>query len=400
MKIVYIHQFFKTPEEPGGTRSYWIARELIDQGHEVIMLTANKKIEGNTMRVGADGITVIYHKGIYDSGTMNLRQRFFSMFGFAFKTLRSAWRIKNVDLVIATSTPLTVGIPAMLLKKLKGIPFVFEVRDLWPEVPIQMGALNNPILRSVAEWLEREIYKNSSHIIALSPGMQQGIVSKNVPESKVSMIPNMSKVDEFWDRPPNVAVARKFDLDMDSFKVIYFGSLNIANAIEYIIEAAILLLKEPYPIEIIFLGEGYSKPLMKKKCIEENISNVKFFDRIPMELLSEVVNLCQASLVTFSNIPILATNSPNKLFDSLSAGKPIIVNSPGWTKDLVTEYDCGMFADPLYPDSLRDVILHLYNHPERVAEMGKNARHLAETKYDKKILCKQFAEIINQQPNV
>ena len=134
--------------------------------------------------------------------------------------------------------------------------------------------------------------------------------------------------------------------------------------------------------------------VLKQSAREEGLKNMHFYGNIAMNKLSEIVNFCDVSLVTFSNLPILATNSPNKLFDSLSAGKPIIVNSPGWTKDLVRSVKCGLFVRPENHDELVESILTLKNNPDLAKQMGENSRALAENKYDKSILCAQFAEVI------
>src|SRR5690606_38032451 len=194
---IYIHQYFHTPNEAGGTRSYWISQELIKNGHTVTMLTTSKTIKGNIEKGKVDGINVIYLKVNY-SQKMSILRRLLSFVNFMLKSTLIAFKEKNVDLVISTSTPLTVGFPALVLKKLKNIPYVFEVRDLWPEVPIQMGGLKNKISIKMALWFEKSIYKNASHIITLSPGMQEGVIARNIPKEKTSMIPNMSKIEEFW----------------------------------------------------------------------------------------------------------------------------------------------------------------------------------------------------------
>ena len=396
MNILYIHQYFRTPYEPGGTRSYWISRELIDRGHSVTMLTTtDQQMASKTEHKTIDGINVIYINVPYEN-SMSVLQRLFSFIRFMMKSLNIARKQRNLDLVLATSTPLTVGFPALVLKKIKKIPFVFEVRDLWPEVPIQMGALRNKFIIKLALWFEKRIYDNALHIIALSPGMEQGVLARNIAKDKVSMIPNMSKIDAFYPRAKNHELIQELGLSKTSFKVVYFGAMGLANAMEYVMEAIEKFENDP-EIEFLFLGQGTMENVLKEKCMKLNLTNVKFFGNVPMAKLSEIVNFCDVSLVTFSDIPILATNSPNKLFDSLSAGKAIIVNSPGWTKDLVQDQKCGLFVNPEDANDLFQKIVLLKERPEMVLEMGKNARILAETKYDISILCKEFADIIDAQ---
>src|SRR5690554_884930 len=391
MNILYIHQYFKTPKEPGGTRSYWIAQELIKNGHEVTMITADPQAKQKRREIVIDEIKVVYLQEAY-SQNMSISTRLKAFLGFVWKSINEARKHKNIDLVIATSTPLTVGITALYMKWFKKTPYIFEVRDLWPEVPIQMGAFKSPLIVKPTRWFEKTIYKNAKHVIALSPGMQDGVI-KYIPKEKTSMIPNMSKIDEFWLRNKNIELEQKLGLNPNSFKIIHFGSLGLANGVETIIESA-KLLRDDDTIEFLFVGGGSTEDKLIKECQKYQLNNVKFLGRFPMKDISEIVNISDVSIVSFKDLPILYTNSPNKLFDSLSAGKPIIVNSAGWTKDMVEEYNCGYYVKPNQPKELVDKILFLKDHPEAAEEMGKNSRKLAETVYDKSILCKQFVETV------
>lgn len=393
MNILYFHQYFKTPSEPGGTRSYWIARDLIESGNDVTMITSSTRYKRTVEEVRIDGIKIIYIKVPY-SQDMNKLRRFKSFFSFMIKSAIIGFRTQNIDLVIATSTPLTIGVPALILKWFKKIPFVFEVRDLWPEVPIQMGALKNCFLRKLALFLEKLVYLNAKHVIALSPGMQAG-VAKYISESNITMIPNMSKIDKFCPRKKNVELMNSLNLDDSTFKIIHFGALGVANGAESIIETA-LLLKDNLSIEFIFIGGGSKEKYLKTLVQQYSLKNVRFLGDYDMDTTSEIVNICDVSIVSFMDLPILYTNSPNKLFDSLSAGKPIIVNSAGWTKDLVEYNNCGYYVNPNNPSSLVEKILFLQSHKDVVNEMGVNARSLAENSFDKRILCKKFSDVINR----
>ena len=330
MKILYLHQYFKTPHTPGGTRSYWNSLELMKNGHEITVIRYSPFIDKSMEQEVVDGIKIITLRVQY-SQSMGVWQRLNSFVNFMFRSTIVALKQKEVDFVIATSTPLTIGFPALVLKKFRKIPYLFEVRDLWPEVPIQMGGLKNKMVIKIALWFEKTIYKNASHIIALSPGMEEGVIKTGIDASKVDMIPNMSKIDKFWPREPNMDLVHQLNLKPNSFKIIYFGALGQANAIEFILDTA-FLLKEHEDVEFIFIGNGSKQSLIEERIKSQELSNVHFLGIFNMEKTSELVNICDVSLVTFSNIPILATNSPNKLFDSLSAGKPLIVNSNGWTQ--------------------------------------------------------------------
>jgi glycosyltransferase involved in cell wall biosynthesis len=224
--------------------------------------------------------------------------------------------------------------------------------------------------------------------------MYDGVLRHNIPTEKVSMIPNMSKIDIFFRRPKDKELIKRLNLKEDSFKVVYFGAMGLANGMDYIIDA-LVHLKDREDMEFLFMGGGATEGVLKEKCRDLGIENAFFLGGFPLKELSEIVNLCDVSLVTFANIPILATNSPNKLFDSLSAGKPVIVNSPGWTKEMVEQHDCGFFVNPEDPMDLARKIVYLKENPDISERMGRNSRTLAETTYDKSILCKEFADQVD-----
>lgn len=393
MKILYIHQYFVTPTEPGGTRSYWISKELIKNGHQVTMLTSTKNKE-LPKEVIVDGIRVIYLYVPYNN-KMTIFKRIVAFLKFMILSSWYVLKLEKHDLALATSTPLTVGLPALVGKKLKRLPYIFEVRDLWPEVPVQMGGVKNKYAIKFLYWFESTIYKNSKHVVALSPGMYDGVVKAGTPKNKISTIPNMSKKDEFWPREKDLDLIKELKLKEDSFKVVYFGTMGLANGMDYILDAA-KYIKNDKDIEFVFLGGGAMETTLKERCKLEGLDFINFYGKVPMKKLSAIVNLCDVSLVTFSNLPILATNSPNKLFDTLSAGKAIIVNSPGWTKTMVEENECGAYVDPTKPKELADQIIELKNNPDIYKKMGVNARLLAENKFDKSILCDQYAKLVNK----
>ncbi|PQJ18524.1 glycosyltransferase family 4 protein [Nonlabens tegetincola] len=390
-KILYIHQYFITPDQPGGTRSYWIAKEMVSQGYRVTMLTSNSDGDNKVKQCEIDGIKVIYLPNKY-SQNMGVLRRFYSFISFMFKASIYALKEKEVDLIYATSTPLTIGIPALLCRWFKKIPFIFEVRDLWPEVPIQLGALNNKFLQWVAISLEKIIYKNALWIIALSPDMEKGVNRFGSTFGKTSMVPNMSKLEEFKKERPKEEIIKRFNVDKSIFNVVHFGSMGIANGLDYIIKAAKISEDNNNPIHYHFLGAGQTEEELKKMSKKLDLNNVFFHGPQPMKLVSDFLDLCDVSLVSFANYPILKSNSPNKLFDSLSAGIPLVVNSAGWTKEMVEKEKCGVYVDPNSPKDLAEKLELLRNSPELLVSYRQNARKLAEEKYDKKILCRQIMD--------
>ena len=399
MNILYIHQYFVTPQEPGATRSYWISKELVRRGHHVTVITGNSESKHEPGRFDRDGIDVIYINNFYNNSQTKV-QKLWSFVKFIFQAIYTGSKEKNVDLVYATSTPLTIGAVALALRFMKGWRYVFEVRDLWPEFPIQVGAVKNPVLILLLRKFEKRIYKRSEHVVALSPGMQEGVVKAGTPIEKTTMIPNMSKPDIFHPHEVNNEVVKRFNLDLSKFNVIHFGMLAVANGLEYIVNAALELKKRgDESINFVFMGEGAMEPELKKFCKDNDLRNVQFLGNHPVGVVAEVTNCCGASITSFKNLPILATNSPNKLFDSLSAGKPIIVNSAGWTKDMVEQQNCGFYVNVEKPEELAEKLLEYKDKKQLLEEWGRNARRLSIEVYDKAKLSSQVADVLEKAYN-
>ena len=355
------------------------------------MLTSDTNGKDSRIEV-VDGMEVIYIPNSY-SNNFSIFNRIKSFIGFTVKAIKRASKIKNVDLVYATSTPLTIGYIARYLKAIKKLPYIFEVRDLWPEFPIQMGAIKNSFFIKYLRSFEKRIYDDAIGIVTLSPGMEEGVRKTNTSCKQICMIPNMSKPDIFYPREKNQETLEKFQIDPSAFNVIYFGALGIANGIVYILEAAKQLLDKPN-IRFIFLGDGADR-IKIEKYIQQNVtSNVSYLGTLDLFTTSDIANCCNASLITFLDIPILYTNSPNKLFDSLSAGLPVIVNSRGWTKDLVEKNQCGFFVEPTSPEDLANKLYKLSLSKEMQNLYSDNARRLSLTTYDKNKLCSELVDFV------
>jgi glycosyltransferase involved in cell wall biosynthesis len=397
LKILYIHQYFVTPDEYGATRSYWFSRKLIEHGHEVVVITAlSSTTKRQPGKYDIDGIKVIYIGGRYN----NLQSKVVKIsqfLRFLLMALYYAFREKHIDLVYATSTPLTVGALALLYNKLSRVKYIFEVRDLWPEFPIQIGAIKNSHLIKLLRKLERSIYKNAMHIVALSPGMKEGIMSTGIDEVKVTIIPNMSKPDLFYPREKSALIFKEYNINPNNFNIIHFGSMGKANGLEFIVEAAKELKKANInDVTFVMAGYGSTEALLKKSALDNHLENIIFTGKHNTFIMSELVNCCDACLVSFRKLPILTTNSPNKLFDGLSAGKPIIVNSTGWTKDLVEQSECGFYVDPENPADIVTKLLKYKSDNELLSKWSANARNLSLTAFDKTILSKQYVDLIEK----
>ena len=396
MNILYIHQYFNTPQQSSALRSYNISMALLKAGHHVTMVTASKDPKAKAVeRCNVDGIDVIYVNNPY-SQYFSKPKKVWSFVKFVYKSIREASKEKDVDIVYATSTPLTIGFVALVLKWYKGWKYVFEVRDLWPEFPIQVGAIRNKALIWLLRKLEKRIYDKSEHVVALSPGMAKGVLKTGLPQSKVSIIPNMSKPDAVYPHDIPEGVWEKYGIDSTKFNVCHVGSMGDANGLTYITETAEILKKQGVDdVHFIMVGDGATMPMLSQICKEKGLDNVRFIGKYGFYDIKEILNCCDMSITCFKNLPILYTNSPNKLFDSLAAALPIVVNSPGWTKDLVEEGDCGFYAEVDNPRDFAEKLIRYKDDEETLKRWGKNARKLSETTFSRKILSQKVVDVIN-----
>jgi glycosyltransferase involved in cell wall biosynthesis len=376
MRILYLHQFFVTRAGVGGTRSYEFARRFVAGGHEVRMVTAG----GGARTV--DGIEVVGVRGAYSdyvrATAVSYPRRMLAFARFAVAATAAALRGPRPDVVYATSPPLTMALPALAVAACRRVPLVWEVRDLWPEAPIQMGALRNPLLRRAARALERFVYRRATRLIALSPGIRAGMIAAGAPAERVALVPNASDLDLF--RPAPVP---------GRFRVSYFGTMGEANDLTAAVEAARLLPD----VKFLLVGDGKRRAELERAAPP----NVVFHGPASgKEEVAELAARSSACLTLFKDVPVLATNSPNKLFDTFAAGRPAIVNMDGWMRELVEGNDAGIYVRAGDARQLAERIAWLREHPERAERMGRNARALAERDFDRDELAARVLEVLEE----
>ena len=378
MKILYIHQYFRTPEEGGAIRSYYLAKGMVENGLEVEMITAHNKSDGATKHI--DNIKVHYLPIYYDNN-QNSWGRTVSFLKFMRAALKKAAEIKNVDLVYATSTPLTIGWIALRIKKRLGLPYIFEVRDLWPEAPFQLGFIKNPILKSFLKRLEHKVYKEARSIIALSPGIQSLILEEN-PNLKVEVVPNMSDIDFFGKESKKGELEELFGVK-DRFVISYFGAIGLSNHLEYMLAVANACKKAHLPVEFLIIGQGSQVEHLKYLARQFELTNLRFLEFQNKYNLKRILNVTDAAYVSFASKPILETNSPNKFFDALASGKLIITNTKGWVKEICEKYKCGFYYDPHHPEQFVEKLKGFIDNQNQLNTYQNSARQVGENYFSR-----------------
>ena len=390
MKVLLIHQHFNTPQQGGALRSYYLAKSLIDRGVAVTVITG-ANIQSPKQEL-IDGIEIHYLPVPYFN-RFGFVDRIRSYTNYLVAAARYAKKIRDANLCYAISTPLTTGLVGMWLKRKYGIPYVFEVGDLWPDAPIQLGYIKNPALKAMLYMLEKKIYRYANSIVALSPMIQKEIARKQ-PGKKISVVTNMSDVEFFRDESKREDLTEKFNT-RGAFVISYIGTLGVANGLDYIIECARACQKANLPVKFIVCGEGAMLVNLTNAALRLKLENIQFVSFQNRDGVREVMNVSDAIFVSYKNFPVLETGSPNKYFDGLAAAKLVIINFGGWIKDEIEKEQCGVYLDPRHPTEIVNKIRPFLDDPHLLRQFQQRARHLAEAKYRREILGDNFFGVIN-----
>ena len=400
MKVLYFHQHFSSPNGSTGIRSYGMSRCLIERGHEVTLICGSY-LGSDTGLVGpfmngqrrgvVDGIDVIELELAYANADGFLK-RARTFFKYVIRGLKLVFTEKY-DLVFATTTPLTAGIPGIVARWLRNKPFIFEVRDLWPELPRAMGVITNPFilgLMSVLEWVS---YHSAHHVIALSPGIANGIEKRGIASDKISLVPNGCDLDIF---DTEVKAWRPGMISDTDLLVLFAGTHGIANGLDSVLDAASeLSSRGRHEIKFLFLGQGKLKQSLIDRASDEGLDNVIFHEPVDKKRLAGLMASTDVGLQILANIPVFYYGtSPNKFFDYISAGVPVLNNYPGWLADLINENGCGFSVPPEDPVAFADVLEKAAGNRLDLKVKGSKARALAIEKFDRKILASRWAEIL------
>jgi glycosyltransferase involved in cell wall biosynthesis len=398
MRILYLHQYFLTPEMAGGTRSYEMARRWAAAGHDVHVITSlqrpDAKRGGWTVTQEA-GVTVHWFPVPY-SNKMSFPKRIASFARFASVAGRRATRISG-DVVFATSTPLTIAIPAMLAIRSLEVPMVFEVRDLWPELPVAIGAIRSRIAIALAEQLERRAYYASAAVVALSPGMAQGVARTGYPRDKIVVVPNSCDVEFFqsgglplpWDEPVKGW--------MDSGPIVlYAGTLGAINGVSYLVDVAAEANRIGSPLRFLIVGSGAEEDLIRRRAQAAGVlnNNLRLMPPISKECMPALFARATIASSLFIDLPQMWNNSANKFFDALAAGKPIVINYHGWQKDLLDSSGAGFAVPPRDTGAAARLLTEFVERGEAVSLAGAASLGLARTRFNRDVLAQQLLDVL------
>lgn len=402
MKILYLHQYFVPPEGSGGTRSYELASRLVAAGHEVTLITSSgmwPEYAGQKTRtqVVIDGIEIIVLPVAY-SNAMSFAERAGAFLKFALEATAEARR-HRADVVFATSTPLTIAVPGLAARVLGSAPMVFEVRDLWPELPIVMGALKNPMLQAVAKGLEWVAYHGAAQVVALSPGMADGVARRGIARDRITVIPNGCDVDKFERAADEVARfrAQMFpELATDQPLVVYAGTIGRMHEPGWLVSVARHMQDIDPDIRFALVGNGGVKASVSAQARDAGVldQNLRMYDPVPKTAIPLLLRAASVATSTMFPVQELEHNSANKFFDALAAGAAVALNYGGWHAELISRYGAGL---TLRHDDPRDAAVQLsalVRDSQRLASCQQGAKRLARAHFDRDDLAVRLETVL------
>jgi glycosyltransferase involved in cell wall biosynthesis len=397
LKITYIHQYFNTLYMHGSTRSFEFARRLVINSHHVNVITSWRDLTKNRrwFCTKEDGIDIHWIPIRYNN-SMNFTKRLRSFLLFVWYSSIKASSLP-ADIVFATSTPLTVALPGAYVAKRLKIPMIFEVRDLWPELPIAVGVLNSPFLRYLAKRLELFAYRESAHIIALSPGIKNGIVASGYPEDKISVIPNAADLDLFNPDKVNRYSFRMSHPEIGSDPlIVYVGTLGNINGVEYLPNISAESIKMGFRLKFAVIGSGQNESNIRKIAANLGVLGQNFFmfPAVPKNQIPQILSAADIALSLFIDIKQMWSNSANKFFDALASGTPVAINYGGWQAELIEETGAGIVLPPNDPVAASISLNDFVCNSEHLVRAGRAARSLAEGRFCRDKLANQFEEIL------
>lgn len=407
MKIIYLHQYFATPESNAGTRSYEMAKRFIANGHDVTFVTSSafisknyKLVKGwNYLEINKIKLHILH---LEYSNKDSFVKRILKFIRFSWSSTLKTLQLK-ADVVLATSTPLTIAIPGLIYAKLKKVPLVFEVRDLWPELPVAVGAIRNPVLIRLATWLEKYTYKNSKRIIGLSPGMCDGVIRHGINSENVTLATNSCDT-ELFDVDKDIGETYKKDnlKFLNGRKlVVYTGTFGLINDVGYLPELAKAMQSISDEVCFVAIGDGMEKSKVIEKARDLKVlnNNLYFLNPVPKTEIVKLLSAADLSLSLFGSVKEMWHNSANKLFDALASSTPIAINYGGWQEALIKEHECGLVLDRnKHNESAKELAYFLLDE-EIYLKAVKQCKYLAYNKYSRDIMANRIEQTLLEAIN-
>jgi len=397
--ILLIHQAFAALDEAGGTRHHELARHLAARGHRVTIIASpvsylTGKTRGRRLRWverQSDGPQItILRAYTYPALHRSFLHRIFSFISFMVSSFLLGVGVRSVDLVWGTSPPIFQGITAWLLARLKRVPLLFEVRDLWPAFAVAVGVLRQPLLIRLSEWLEQFLYKRAKVVLVNSPGYIEHVRQRGA--KRIELVPNGAEIAMFNPQDDGLTFRQQHGLE-GKFIAMYAGAHGMSNDLGVVLQAAKQLLDQPQ-IVFILLGDGKEKENLISQAKQLGLTNVHYLPPMSKNEMPTALAAADICLAILKPIELYKTTYPNKVFDYMAAGRPVVLAIDGVIREVVDEAGGGIPVPPGDATAMAAAIQQLWVHPEIRQQMGLSGRQYVETNFDRAKLADRLAELV------
>lgn len=405
MHILIIHQAFASLHEPGGTRHHEFARLLSTRGHQVTVIASSvsyitgaaslrlppfsPKIGGEQDRGMGEGEITILRASVYSAHHKSFVHRVFAFVSFMLSSFWLGLGIRNVDVIWGTSPPIFQGVTAWALARLKGAKLLFEVRDLWPQFAVAVGVLTNPMLIRMSEWLERFLYRQADRVIVNSPGFREHVEARGA--KRVELVPNGADPSMFDPTDEGTGFRQSHHLE-DKFVALYAGAHGMSNDLGVVLEAAKIL--DGTDVGIVLLGDGKEKANLQAQADEMGLTNVTFAPSLPKAEMAGALAAADACIAILKPLDAYKTTYPNKVFDYMAAGRPVVLAIDGVIREVVEAAECGIFAAPGDPSALAEAIRTLASDKAKARRMGLKGRAYLEEHFSRTVIGEKLVGLL------
>jgi len=345
-----------------------------------------------------DGIEVI-RVWSYVAANKGTFFRIINYISYMFSSILAALFLKKPDIMIATSPQFFCGWAGIIAGRLRNVPLLLEIRDIWPESIIAVGAIKNTTIIRFLEWWEKQMYRLSRHIIAVGEGYRKELLARGVPSCRISVVMNGVDNDIFFPRLPDLGLKKNLGME-DKFVCGYVGTIGLASGLEVVLRAA-MILKDMGRDDIVFLlvGSGAIRDELEAEKDRRGLSNVIFTGRLEKSVMPAILSISDMVLVHLKKTDLFATVMPSKIFEAAGMARPIICGVPGYATQLVEEAKAGICIEPDNPGQLVNAILQLAEQPGIGKKMGESGHKFITRHFDRDLLAARYLDIVKRYAN-
>jgi glycosyltransferase involved in cell wall biosynthesis len=404
MHILFLCHYFPPEVNAPASRTYENAKRWVRAGHKVTVLTCHPSHPGGIIYPGhrnsvhaweeIDGIQVL-RVGTYLSANKGFVRRTANYVSFMLSAILQCWRVKDVDIVVSTSPQFFCGMGGYFVSRLKRRPWVLEIRDLWPESIIAVGAITNRRVIRMLEGIESFLYRKADRIVSLTNAFKRHIMARGIPEEKIDIVTNGADLERYVPGDRMNDARKELGLDESVFLASYIGTHGMAHGLSTVLRAAKRLEGEP-GIRFLLVGDGAERERLLQEKEELGLTNVIMLGQQPKECMPQFLAATDACMVLLIKSELFKTVLPSKIFEAMAMGRPIVLGVEGESRELIEKGGCGLCIEPENDAQLAEAILKLVKQLDLARELGEKGKRYVASRFDREVLAMEYLALLKR----